>query len=294
MARERETLESTGRSEVHGTPLRKLYIAEDDPNHPNHHEHVARTRIDDPDMIVLLESFRAFGWIISRPAPAYLDGARYCMSDGRRALVAARVVEAEWRAARPKDKRLVHGDMLARIFVDRDPALTESVANSMRKGDPPLVIARRFVQFRETTGAAKAAAAVGLSLADANNLAAVLANPNAELQKAVNERRVPSDVAARAAKKGSAAVQGVIAKSRDADGKIDGKKAERAVKEGHETRPKARAANLAISFRDEAERLGINGQTLAVLRWFAGDNDALAGYAQIAKALESATGALGK
>lgn len=56
-------------------------------------------------------------------------------------------------------------------------------------------------------------------------------------------------------------------------------------------RPKARSAKLGVALAREMGALGINGETHALARWFAGDDGALVEHPRLVKALESAKGA---
>lgn len=65
----------------------------------------------------------------------------------------------------------------------------------------------------------------------------------------------------------------------------------KAANEAAPPRPKARSAKLGVALAREMGARGINGETHALARWFAGDDKALADHPRLAKALESAKGA---
>lgn len=271
----RKLLKSEGGGEYYQPPAEEIVIAEEDPTHPHHHEHMARMRPDDPDNIALCESLREFGWLPSKTIPVYRDGDHYTVSDGRRSLTMTRIVNAERKAA--KDRR---EPIRPRVVLDTDPALTTTIANEMRKGDPPMVRARRFVELRGTLGTNKAAAALGLSVRDAQALAEILGTPNAELHAAVNAAVIPIDTAARAAKKGGATVRAVIAKAKSPSGKIDAKVAEAASKEGPrraKTCPARMVVGVSISFLKTTTKAPqyTGEEVAALLRWIAGDTTSL-------------------
>lgn len=240
----RKALKSEGGGEYYQPPASEIVIAEEDPKHPHHHEHMARVRPDKPEMVALCNSLREFGWLSSKTIPVYRDGTRYVASDGRRSLTCVRIVNAERDKA--KDKR---GPIRPRVVLDTDPALTTTLANEMREGDPPMVRARRFVELRETLGTNKAAAALGLSVKDAQDLAVILGTPDAKLHAAVNGKHVAIDTAARAAKKGSATVRKVIEKATSPDGRVDAKVADAASREGPR-RAKTRSAKHLAALCD--------------------------------------------
>ncbi len=269
----REALQSDGGADVYAPPAHLLVIAEEDPAHPNHHEHMLRVAPDDPENVALLASFREHGWPKSKTIAAWKDGkgagARFVVSDGRRSLTFVRVENARRKAE--KDKR---GPIRPRVVLDDDPLLTETIANSMRKDDPPMVKARRFVQLRETMGAGKAAAALGLSLADGNALAEILATPNADLHAAVNARYIPIDVAKRAIGGGSTKVREVIAKATGGDGRIDAGKARAAAREAspvvHRSKPHPKVLAKVAARLDGSATSGAAGGFLLGIRYALG------------------------
>lgn len=239
-AANREALESKDGGDVFAPPEHKLVIAEEDPSHANHFEHVTRVALDDPDNVALLASLREHGWRRSVTMSVWKDGkgdgARWVVSNGRRRLTLLRIENA--RREKEHDTR---GPIRPRVVLDDDPQLTEGLTNAMGKKDPPMVIARRFVQGRGSAGAQAAAAALGITLAYGNDLAKILAMPEPALHAAVNARLIPVDVAARAVNGGSAKVREVIEKATGADGKVNTKAAAKAAREAvpvkHRTRP---------------------------------------------------------
>ncbi len=280
---QKNALQSLGVGETFQPPADLLRITEEDPAHPHHAEHMARVRADDPDMLALVASFREFGWRKAVTLAVYLDGDAYAVSDGRRRLTAVRIENARRKAER--DKR---GPIRPRVVVDDNPALTTTLANAMRKDDPPMVKARRFVENSETMGAQAAARAAGfLTIADANACAAILRVPDAALHAAVNRGEVTVDSAARAAKKGTKAVREVLTRSRLPSGKIDSAKADAAVKEVVPPRPRMRNAD---EIGEVAAALVEAGETKAAhaLLWALRKNDAAK---WLEKAVESAEAA---
>jgi len=248
---QKRALQSDGVGETFSPPADLIRIAEEDPEHPHHGEHMRRVSPDDPDMQVLLASFREFGWRKAITMSVYLDGDVYSVSEGRRRLTALRIVNAERKAA--KDKR---GPIRPRVVIDDNPALTTTMANSMRKDDPPLVKARRFVENSETMGASAAARAAGfLTLAEANACKAILQIPDASLHAAVNSGAVTVDTAARAAKKGQGTVRKVLTRARaTGDGRVTEKGAREAVKAEVPKKMKARPAPILLSVEQEMRR----------------------------------------
>ncbi len=283
-SKQKRDLESDGVGEVFRPPTEKLTILEESPKHPNHHEHMARVDVDNPEMAALLNSLRVHGWRKTETIAIFVDGDRYAVSNGRRRVTAVRIVNVELKRA--KDPRY---PLRPRVIIDDDPALTEAMANEMHATDPPMVRARRYVQLRETMGAGKAAAALGLSIKDANDLALVLSNPSAELQKAVNERRLPSDVAARAAKGGTATVAKVLAKSKDANGKVNGAAAKAAVDEAHVPRAYAMRRPAIVALAEALpERTYDRDEVRAIVARVLGDRDAATEHAWLADTLARA------
>lgn len=251
---QKRALESDGVGETFQPPADLIQIAEEDPTHPHHHEHMRRVSVDDPDMQALINSFREFGWRKAITMSVYLDGDHYSVSEGRRRLTALRIVNAERKAERPKKIPL-----RPRVVIDDNPALTTTMANSMRKDDPPLVKARRFIDNRESMGAQAAARAAGfLTIADANACAAILSIPDAALHAAVNSGEVTVDTAARAAKAGGKGVRKVLERSRGADGKVDPRKAKEAAREAAPPRAKTRPARVLESVEAEVRAGGEN------------------------------------
>lgn len=244
-AANREALESKDGGDVFAPPEHKLVIAEEDSNHANHFEHTARVALDDPDNVALLASLREHGWRRSVTMSVWKDGkgdgARWVVSNGRRRLTLLRIENA--RREKEHDTR---GPIRPRVVLDDDPQLTEGLTNAMGKADPPMVIARRFVQGRGSAGAQAAAAALGITLAYGNDLAKILAMPEPALHAAVNARLIPVDVAARAVNGGSAKVREVIEKATDADGKVDTKTAARATREAVPVKKRVRPHPKAL------------------------------------------------
>lgn len=261
---QKRALQSDGVGETFSPPADLIRIVEEDPDHPHHAEHMARVSIDDPDMQALIASMREFSWRKSITMSVYLDGDTYAVSAGRRRLTAVRIVNAERAAA--KDKR---GPIRPRVVVDDNPALTTTMENSMRKDDPPMVKARRFVDNSATMGAQAAARAAGfLTIAEANACAKILSVPDASFHAAVNAGSITVDTAARAAKAGSAKVREVIAKATGSDGNVDPAKAKAAaraavpVKVRTRPHPKVLAnveAALGLQHRTDADDAFRNG-----------------------------------
>ncbi len=245
---QKRALESDGVGETFQPPADLIRIAEEDPGHPHHAEHMARVAPTDPDMQALVASFREFGWRRSIVMSVYLDGDRYAVSDGRRRLTAVRIENARRKTER--DKR---GPIRPRVVVDDNPALTTTMTNSMRKDDPPMVKARRFVENSETMGASAAARAAGfLTLAEANACKAILSIPDASLHAAVNSGAVTVDTAARAAKKGGAVVRQVLTRARSSGGgKVTPEGAAKAVMATVAPRAKTKPAPVLASWESE-------------------------------------------
>lgn len=282
-AANRAALQSQGGGDVFAPPDHLLVIAEEDPSHPNHHEHMERVRPDDPENQALLASFREFGWPKAFVIAVHKDGKRFVVSDGRRRLTFVRIENA--RRKKEKDAR---GPIRPRIVLDDEPLVTEGMANAHRKLDPPLVIGRRFREQRDSLGSAgKAAALLGISLAEGNALDEILKCPNPDLHLAVNRRQIAVDVALRAVKAGSDAVRKVLAKARGTDGKVDAKAAKAAVKTEVAARPKARPAKELEAVEQALRARGPSYQNAAELLAWARGGEAPAYVQQIVDGLKA-------
>jgi hypothetical protein len=304
----REALQSKGGGDVFAPPsdLAKLIIREENPSHPNYHEHMIRVDPNDPENIALARSFRLHGWPDSQNISCWKDGngddAEYPLSNGRRRLTFVRL-ENE-RRTRENDPR---GLIRPRVVLDSNPLLTETIANSMHKDDPPMVRARRYVALKASgMSALEAAAALGLDLEHAQHLAAVNGFGGVEavdLQQAVNEKIIPADVAARAVKAGSAAVKKVVEAVKEAKAKapVDkkGKAAKKAARKAAKDIPTHARAKNAVFLQLVADQLEASDSGVKVvqaLRWAAGDEAPgwLTKYIDAAKAEKTKKGAKGK
>lgn len=279
----KEALQSKGGADVYAVPDHLIVIAEEDPKHANHSEHMLRVEPTDPDNVALLASLNTHGWLKSHTIAVYKDGKRFVVSNGRRGLTFTRIENA--RRKKDKDPR---GPIRPRVVLDDDPLLTETIANSMRKDDPPMVKARRFVQLRDGgMGAQKAAAALGLSLANGNALALILSAPNPAMHAAVNSKSVAVDVALRATKAGSEAVAKVLDAATGDDGKVDGEKAKTAVKDA--TTARVRSVNRATVAAMSTILIGRGGHTIsshnagALLAYLNGDREQTNGNEWLAR-----------
>lgn len=220
-----------------------LYSPRSNPKHPDHADWLDRTSPDDPDMILLLAAIRAHGTDEGQPVLVYLDGGRTNIACGDRRQAAVAIVNAERKAERLPPYKL-------RALTTGDPVLARSLENACRKGDKPMVIARRLRSNmgalatdpdRPETGLAPAASACGVTLRDARLLLKCLSLPP-EIQARVGaaENGIPFDVAAGMAGDSAAALAAIDA-TKNLDGKVNGRKAAAVAKAARKARAPAPA-----------------------------------------------------
>lgn len=183
-----------------------LYSPRSNPKHPDHEDWKNRTDPLDPEMVNLLAAMREHGTDEGQPVLVYHDGNRTCVSDGDRRQAACKIINDERKKKREKPHRL-------RALVASDPVLARALGNACRKGDKPMVLARRLRSNmgamatdpdKPETGLPACAAACGVSLRDARLLIRCLALPP-EIQARVGaaDDGIPFDVAASMARAGS-------------------------------------------------------------------------------------------
>lgn len=224
-----------------------LYSPRSDPKHPDHGDWLNRTDPQDPEMVLLLASMRAHGTDEGAPVLVYSDGGRTCIAEGDRRQAACKIVNAERKTKREQPHRL-------RALTTADPILARALGNACRRGDPPMVIARRLRANmgalatdpdRPETGLSQAAAACGVTLRDARMLIRCLSLP-AEIQAKIGAREdgIPIDVAAGMAKDGSHSAQAVVDAAKNPDGKttrVGVRKAQKAARKAKSEAAPARA-----------------------------------------------------
>ncbi len=263
----------------------EIRIAQEDPEHPGHASHMARVSLENPEFQLLLHLIRTLGWETGSIGYYYRDPPNAPIptaATAKRRITAARIVNAEWKAA--KDKRY---PIMVPIVRTDDPIMAENIENAARAADPPLVLARRFLAACKTMDPAMAAASVGMRLADANE-AVKLLSAAPEIQAAVNAREIPLDVASRVAKKGQKeGAKALAAATSPTTGKVNAKALKAKAAEEHEPRPKARPVKL-IHAMAQALPEGTSTAVVALLEWIGGDNSALNGHPKLRAAAEKA------
>ncbi len=258
------------------------------PADPEHAQWLERTDPNHPDTIKLLTSMRQLGTMEGEPVIVYCDGGVIKIADGDRRKFCADTVNAE-RAARfkitkdPEDE----SPLLLRYCTTKDPAQARALGNACRRDDPPMVLARRYARLKLTMKPTAAAAAVGLTLKEANEYLRCLELPE-DQQARINARELSVDVAARAAKdNGSAAVEAVIEASKDEEtGRVDPAKARAAVKAV--VTPRARGLDrdeiAEVANTLERNKTGLSAKdVVALLRFSIGDKDAVTGHSNLLK-----------
>lgn len=199
-----------------------LYSPRSDPKHPDHGDWLLRTDPADPEMLLLLASMRAHGTDEGAAVLIYSDGGRTCIAEGDRRQAACLMVNAERKTRRESPHRL-------RALTCADPILARALGNACRRGDPPMVIARRLRANmgalatdpdRPETGLPAAAAACGVTLRDARMMIRCLTlTPEIQAKVGAREDGIPLDVAAQMAKDGSEAAAAVVDAAKNPDGK---------------------------------------------------------------------------
>lgn len=253
----RKAYGSTGGTDCMNLDPDSLAIAEDHPEHPEHASHVERTRLDDPDMIALIESIRANGTGEMPPIYVYMDGRTATIAEGRRRKIATSVVVAERKKAR--DKR---SPLTLKAIITKDPVLARNIGNACRKEDPPMVLARRFVEAEQVMDPKAAAASLGLDLARANHLKRALTLAP-EVQARINRLEIPIDVALRLGQTQSEQ-RATVKASTGEDGKIDKRKV-RAAANGAPRRRVAGSLRGAVPIQKlEAAGAGMNDEFPAI------------------------------
>lgn len=272
-AANKEALGSKGGTDVYCPEDDKvLVIAEEDPRHPGHHDHMVRVDPEDPENKVLLASLRANGYIATETMAAFKDGERFVVRKGRRRLTFLRIVNKE---------RLSRGQPPLRptVILTKDPLLTDSVSNAMAKSDMPLVVGRRFMDLKASVGASRAAAAEGVTVAYANMLEKIIACPVPELHEAVNRRLVAVDVAARVVGQGTGSVKRLLAAI---SGKGSKKRASEAARAERPAQLKSMRSTTVMalakefdSLEEDPDLLWTNREVASLLRRVGGDDKAI-------------------
>lgn len=264
-----------------------LYSPRSDPRHPDHEDWLLRTDPTDSEMVLLLAAMREHGTDEGEPVLVYSDGGRTCVADGDRRHAACAIINAERKTKREPPHRL-------RALTCADPVLARALGNACRRGDPPMVIARRLRANmgalatnpdKPETGLPAAAAACGVTLRDARMMIRCLSLP-ADIQAKVGAREggIPLDVAAAMAKDGSDAAAAVVEAAKNPDGKGINRtkvrkeqKAARAAKGGTRMLPAPRVAAVGKWIASDPGARFTGLEVGALLRRIAGDAAALDG-----------------
>lgn len=297
-------LGAVGRTDAWRMLPEDMFSPRSNPKHPDHADWLSRTDPRDPEMVLLLDSMREHGTDEGQPVLVYSDGGKTCICEGDRRQASLLIVNAERKAKRKKPLTL-------RALTAADPVLARALGNACRKGDRPMVLARRLRSNmgamatdgdKPESGLPAAAAACGVSLRDARLLIRCLALPP-EIQARVGaaDDGIPFDVAATMASAGSEkAMEAVSLVALDGKGKATKAKikaAVRAVKGQAKPRtcPAKTVNAIGAEFMATSSKAPewTGKEVAALMRWVAGDITALAApeYERMWRVVDSADAA---